>query len=72
MPSLSGRARFVELLDADMMQFDAVREGGSAAMVGRMVLGKEMEGSMASSGILNKERSQMRVGAMSPRNVLAV
>lgn len=72
MPSLSGRARFVELLDADMMQFDAVREGGSAAMVARMVLGKEMEASMASSGILNKERSQRRVGAMSPRNVLAV
>lgn len=72
MPSLSGRARFVELLDADMMQFDAVREGGSAATVVRMVLGKEMEGSMASSSILNKERSQMRGGAMSPRNVLAV
>lgn len=72
MPSLSGCARFVELLDADMMQFDAVREGGLAATMGRMVLGKEMEGSMASSGIVNKERSQMRGGAMSLRNVLAV
>lgn len=71
MPSLSGCARIGELLDADMMQFDAVRERGSAATMGRMVLGKEMEGSMASSGIVNKE-SQMRGGAMSLRNVLAV
>lgn len=54
------------------MQLDAVREGGAAAKVRRMVSGKDVEGSMASSGIVNKEGRQVKGREMSPSNAPAV
>lgn len=48
-----------------MVQLGAVREGGAAAKVRRMVSGKDVEGAMASSGIVNKEGMQAKGRALS-------
>lgn len=54
------------------MQLNAVKEGGAAATVRRMVSGKDVEGTMASFGIMSKEGGQGKGRAMSPSNAPAV